>query len=130
MSAKHARLRAPMASMIIGTGIAGVAVAARGWLAAIPVEAIVIAGAIGYYVWGGRDSDTGAMIGSRPDERQRLLRMQAQAIAAQAMLITAMAGYLIAFALKDPVWPFTLFGGVGLVSFFTALAICRARQAP
>ena len=34
------------------------------------VEVVTIIGACGYYLLGARDSDVGALFGSRPDERQ------------------------------------------------------------
>ncbi len=105
-------------------------VAAQGgrWVHGIPPELVVVAGAIGYYVWGGRESDLGAMIGSRADERQNLLRMRARSFAGQAMVITAAAGTVVAVALNDPIWPFAIFLGVGTVSFLAGLAIYRTRD--
>ena len=46
-----------------------------------PGRIITTVAAIRYYLWGGRDGDTGAMIGSRADERQRLVRMQTRSFA-------------------------------------------------
>ncbi len=78
-------------------------------------------------MWGGRDSDTGGMFGQRVDERQSLLRMRAQALAAVAVAVTGVVGYMVAVALKDPVWPFVLFLGVEAVVFITGLVIYGAR---
>ncbi len=77
---------------------------------AIPVEAIAVAAAIGTYVWGRSDSDLGAMLGEQTDERQTLLRAQAQAFAALAVAVAVVVGCVIAVAVKDPIWPFVLFG--------------------
>jgi hypothetical protein len=60
-SAKHGRLTAPAIMIIGGTGFTAATVAAQGWQAAIPIAALAAIGAIGYYVWGGRDSDMGAI---------------------------------------------------------------------
>jgi len=128
-SAKHGRLVAPAMTIIFGTGLAAAVAAAQGWEAAIPVAVIAVAGAVGYYVWGGRDSDTGAMFGPRVDERQSLLRMRAQALAAMAVAVTGVVGYMVAVALKDPVWPFVLFLGVEAVVFIAGLVIYGARGA-
>jgi hypothetical protein len=128
-SAKHGRLVAPAMAIIFGAGLAAAVAAAQGWEAAIPVAAIAAAGAVGYYVWGGRDSDRGAMLGQRVDERQSLLRMRAQALAAVAVAVTGVVGYMVAVALKDPVWPFVLFLGVEAITFTAGLVVYGARGA-
>lgn len=62
------------------------------------------------------------MAGRRADERQRLLRLQARAFAAQAMMIAAAAGAVITVFLSHPAWPFYLVVGVGILAFFARLA--------
>jgi len=128
-SAKRGRLVAPAIMIIGGTGLAAAVAVGRGWGAAIPTEVMAIILAVGYYIWGGRDSDTGAMIGQRVDERQVLIRMRAQALAAQAVGIIGLIGYIVAIALKDPVWPFVLFIGVEVVAFIGGLVVYGARGA-
>jgi hypothetical protein len=128
-STTHGRLAAPAIMIIGGTGLAVAVAAGQGWEAAIPTEAIAVVAAIGYYVWGGRDSDMGAMFGSRVDERQSLLRMRAQALAAVAGAAAGLIGYMVAVARKDPVWPFVLVLGAGAITFIASLAIYGARGA-
>jgi hypothetical protein len=93
-----------------------------------PDERVVAA--FGYYLWGGtgRDSDTGAMLSSRTDERQSLLRMRAQALAAMAVAVTGVAGFTVAVAFRVPAWPFLPVLGVEVIAFIASLAICRARR--
>ncbi|MGD0555324.1 MAG: hypothetical protein ABSA93_10130 [Streptosporangiaceae bacterium] len=126
-SAKHGRVVVPAIMIIFGTGLTAAVAVGRGWGAAIPAEAMAVILAVGYYIWGGRDSDTGAMIGQRVDERQALLRMRARALAAQAVGIVGLIGYMVAIALKDPVWPFALFIGVDVIAFIVGLAIYGTR---
>ena len=126
-STRRGRLIAPAMTIIGGTGLAAAVAAAQGWEAAIPVAVIAVAGAIGYYAWGGRDSDMGAMLGQRVDERQSLLRMRAQALAAVAVAVTGVVGFTVAVALRVPVWPFLPVLGVDVIAFIAGLAICRAR---
>jgi hypothetical protein len=128
-SAKHGRLAAPAIMIIGGTGLAGAVAAGQGWEAAVPAEALAVVAAIGYYIWGGRDSDFGAMIGSRVDERQSLLRMRAQSLGGVAAGLASLIGYMVAVALKDPVWPFLLVLGAGVIGFIAGLAIYGARDA-
>jgi MFS family permease len=124
---KNSRLRVPVLAIILGSGSTAAVVASGGWNWAnlIPLEVVVVGGAIGYYVWGGRDSDVGAMLGSRIDERQNLLRTRAQAFAAVVMAFAAVVGTMVATALRDPTWPFVLFAGIGVASFVAGLAIFR-----
>ena len=75
----------------------------------MPVEAVTIAAAIGYYVLGGRGSDLGAIIGRRADERQESIMIRARALAAQVAGLAAIAGYVIELARGSAVWPFELF---------------------
>jgi hypothetical protein len=128
-SANHRRLVAPAITIIFGAGLAAAAAAAaQGWGAAIPIAVIAVVAAVGYYVWGGRDSDTGAMFGARVDERQSLLRMRAQALALLAGTVAGLVGFMVALALKDPVWPFALILGIEAVTFIAGLAIYRVRE--
>jgi hypothetical protein len=128
-SAKHGRLTAPAMMIVGGTGFTAATAAAYGWVAAIPVAALAVVGAIGYYIWGGRDSDTGAMLGQRVDERQSLLRTRAQALGGVAGACAGVVGYVVAIAIKDPVWPFALILGVQVIAFSAGLAIYGERGA-
>jgi hypothetical protein len=74
------RLRAPAGLAAGGTVIAAVMLASQGWGAAIPIEVVFAALAVGYYIWGGKDTDLGAVIGSRADERQASLQMRVTAL--------------------------------------------------
>jgi hypothetical protein len=127
-SANPGRLAAPAIMVIGGTGLAAAVAVGQGWEAAVPAEALAVVAAIGYYVWGGRDSDFGAMIGRRVDERQSLLRMRAQSLGGLAGGLVALIGYIVAVALKDPVWPFVLILGVQAIGFIAGLAIYGAQQ--
>jgi hypothetical protein len=124
---KNPRLRVPIAAFIVGNGTTAAVVASGGWNWAnvIPLEVVVVAGAIGYYVWGGRDSDLGSMFASQTDERQNLLRMRARSFTAVVMVFAAVVGVMVATALRDPIWPFLLFVGLGAASFVVGLAMFR-----
>jgi hypothetical protein len=126
-SAKRRRLRAPAAMIAGGAALAAADAVGRGWKQAIGVVVIAVIAAIGYYIVGGRDSDFGAMVGQKVDERQNLLRTRAQALAGVVVAFTAVVGYVVAIALRDPVWPFALFAGVDAAAFIVGLAIFGAR---
>ena len=124
------RLALLSAAMIVGGGgLAAADAVGQGWKQAIGVAVITVIAAIGYYIVGGRDSDYGAMIGSKVDERQNLLRTRAQALGGVAVALAAVIGYMVAIALRDPVWPFALFACVDAAAFVAGLVIFRARSA-
>lgn len=126
-SAGLGRLTAPVMMIIGGAGFTAATAAAYGWVAAIPVAVIAVVAAVGYYLWGARDSDTGAMFGQRADERQSLTRTRAQALALVAGACAGVVGYMVAIALRDPVWPFALIFGVQVIAFIVGLAIYGER---
>ena len=123
---RHPRLRAPAVMAIGGTVIAAAVVIGQGWAAAVPVEVVTIAAAIGYYLLGGRGGDLGAIIGHQADERQDGIRIRARALAAQVAGLAALAGYVIELARGSAVWPFELFVAVLAGSFLAGLVIYRA----
>jgi hypothetical protein len=53
------------------------------------LEGLVLVLAAAYYVWGGRDTDGGAIIGHRADERQKNMQMKVTALQGQVMTVTA-----------------------------------------
>jgi len=116
------QLRAPTVMMILCAGVTAYAFAAGGWKQALGLAAIAVVAPVAYYLLGRADSDLGAMAGHRPDERQRLLRLQARAFAAQAMVTAAAIGAVITIFLRHPAWPFYLVVGVGTLAFFARLA--------
>jgi hypothetical protein len=123
---RHPRLRAPAVMAIGGSVIAAAVVIGQGWAAAVPVEVVTIAAAIGYYVLGGSGTDLGAIIGYRTDERQAGIKIRARALAAQVAGLAAVAGYVIELARGSAVWPFELFVAVLAGSFLAGLVIYRA----
>jgi hypothetical protein len=123
---KHPRLRVPGVMAIGGSAIAIASWVSSGWEAALVVELFTVAATIGYYVLGGRDSDAGALFGSRPDERQANVGLRAGALAGSVTSIVAVGGFVIATAVGSATWPFALFCGVGAVSFLAGLLLYRA----
>jgi hypothetical protein len=105
------RLRKPVGIAIAGTLLAA-AWAVRGgptWFLSIVIEVTVLARVIAAYVWGGEDSDEGASIGSRADERQQSIAVHSWAVAGKTAMLTAFLGATIAVAVKgDWWWPFVV----------------------
>jgi hypothetical protein len=123
MNSIRGRLRAPIAMLASGAVLAVVGGIGQGRGAAIGVLAVMIAAAVFYYGAGGRDSDYGALIGDRADERQALIKTQAEALSGTAVYAAAVIGAVVALALRGPghggsYWPFGLVVVVGTVSYW------------
>ena len=74
------RLRAPLKMLVFGAVFAAVAVTAYGWGSLLHLGPVILAGPAVYYVWGGRNSDSAAMIRQQPDERQAYRGLKIQAV--------------------------------------------------
>jgi hypothetical protein len=119
------RLRAPVSVAVLGTVAAAALAVAQGWASAVIVEVVAIALAVGYYVWGGKDSDLGAVIGSRADERQASLEMKVTALQGKVMTAAASIAFLIAVIVNGTIWPFAIFVALAGISGFAGWAIYR-----
>jgi hypothetical protein len=129
MRPSHSRLRAPVLMLILGTGLAAAEAVGHGWHDAIPIEVIAVVTAGGYFLVGGMDNDIGAIYGSLGDERQQMVRLRAQALAAQLTALAAVIGFLIQLARRAPTWLFGVIAGFAAVSFVIGLAAYRVHDA-
>jgi hypothetical protein len=105
------RMRKPLRRAIAGLVLAGawaIGGGAQRWLA-IVIAVSVLGYAVGRYVWAGQDTDEGALMGSRADERQQMVGQKARALAGVVALAAAYAGLVITLAVKrDDAWPFAI----------------------
>ena len=105
------RLRAPLWRGLAGLVLAGAWAIGGGqgqWLA-IVIAVVSLGYAVAWYVWAGQDTDEGALLGSRADERQKLVGQKARALAGIFALAGAYAGLVITLAVKrGDAWPFAL----------------------
>ncbi len=119
------RLRKPLRNALAGTVFAA-AWALRGgnaWWLSIVIEVSVLAQAIAIYVRAGEDTDEGALAGSRADERQKLLSLRSQALAAKLAAIAAFIGLTIAVAVKATWWwPFLVILAVAGFGYLLGLS--------
>lgn len=74
------RLRTPLMMLVFGAVFAAAAVAGYGWGSLLHLGPVIIAGPVVYYVWGGRNSDSAAMIRQQVDERQAYRGLKIQAV--------------------------------------------------
>ena len=122
IATRYPRLVAPAVTVVLGSAIAFGAWIGTGWGAALAVEVVTVIGACAYYLLGGRDSDVGALFGSRPDERQASIGMRATALTGNVMILVGIGGVVIATATGTSVWPFFLFCWVGAATFVVGLS--------
>jgi fatty acid desaturase len=59
---------------------------------------------VSWYRMGAKDTDEGALAGSRADERQKLLSLRSRALAFNLTAIAAFIGLTVAIALKATWW--------------------------
>jgi len=121
------RLRAPLMMLAFGAVFAAVAVAAYGWGSLLHLGPVIAAGPPLYYVWGGRNSDSAAMIRHQVDERQAYRGLKIQAVVGRVMSIGACVAYLAAWAAKTTLWPFEIFVALFAVALFAGWVITRER---
>jgi hypothetical protein len=93
------------------------------WQLSIVAEVTVLVSAITMYVRAGEDNDGGALAGSRADERQKLLSLRSQALAAKLAAIAALIGLTIAVAVKAAWWwPFLVILAVAAFGYLLGLS--------
>ena len=119
------RLRAPLMMLVFGAVFAAVAVAAYGWGSLLHLGPVIIAGPAVYYVWGGRNSDSAAMIRQQLDERQAYRGLKIQAVVGRVMSIGASIAFLAAWAAKATLWPFEIFLALFAVALVAGWVITR-----
>ncbi len=117
------RLRAPVLILVGGAAVLAGDGARYGWSGVGYFAPIVIALAVGYYVWAGRDSDTAAVIRRQTDERQATIRLQVQALVGRALAVAVAIAYLVAVATKTTLWPYAVLLAVLAVSFLAGWLI-------
>lgn len=119
------RLRKPA-----GIALAGVLFAAawlvRGgplWWISIPAVILAAVRAVYLYRLGGKDTDEGALAGSRADERQKLLSLRSRALACNLAVIAAFLGLTVAIAVKAGWWwPFLVILAVAGFGYLLGLS--------
>jgi hypothetical protein len=125
------RLRKPAGNALAGTALA-VAWAVRGgpaWWLSIVIEVSVLVRVITLYVRGGEDSDEGALVGSRADERQALIAQRSWALGGKVAMIAAFAGLTIAVAARAAVWwPFVVILAVTGFGYLFGVSTYRAGE--
>jgi hypothetical protein len=121
------RLRTPLMMLVFGAVFAAAAVAGYGWGSLLHLGPVIIAGPVVYYLWGGRNSDSAAMIRQQLDERQAYRGLKIQAVAGRVMSIGACVAFLAAWAARATLWPFEIFLALFAVGLLAGWVITRER---
>jgi hypothetical protein len=99
------RLREPVSAAVGGTVITVIVGISQGWVPAVVLAVATVVFTVGLYAWGGKDTDVGAVIGRRADERQTNLRMKVNALQGQILTVAAALVFLVAVIGKATAWP-------------------------
>jgi hypothetical protein len=104
------RLRKPLLRGIALLGIACAwVIGSRTWEPAIVIAIGAVGQTVARYIWAGEDTDEAALLGSRADERQKQVGLQARALAGAVALAAAYLGLVITLAVKiADAWPFAV----------------------
>jgi hypothetical protein len=126
------RLRKPLGWAVAGTILAAawlVFGGHYGWMLAIVVEITMLVRAVVIYVYGAEDTDTGALAGSRADERQKLISQKSWALAGKFAF--AAAFFLLVAAIADRAvwwWPVTVVLAVAGFGYLLGLSNYAVRE--
>ncbi len=128
MNSVPPRLRRPLIVLVIGVLALVVIGAIHGWAAVAYITPIVTVLVIGYYVWGGRDSDLAAIIRFEPDERQVDLLIRVEALVGRVLSIAVLVAYIIAISTHVTLWPFAVLLAVPVAAGAIGWAFYHARN--
>jgi hypothetical protein len=122
---KHARLSLPARAVFCGSLIAFSMGIGWSWWSALVSELLALGYAVSLFVTGARDTDIGAVIGRRADERQKLVTLSAARVAVVVALACMIVACVVAGALKDRTvfWSFDLLTVITTIAYFVGLRI-------
>jgi hypothetical protein len=123
MSTRNAKMRKLALAAALGLAAVILVVCTAGWVAALPLIAVVTGGVLVNFWLGGRDTDAGDIAGGRADERQAAIRRRQRAVGGMAMLAAAVVAAAVSAALTAAAWPFELLAAVGVAGYTAGLMI-------
>jgi hypothetical protein len=119
------RLRKPLGISVAGVVFAAAWLVRGGPLWWVSILAVILAAvrAVTWYRMGGKDTDEGALAGSRADERQQLLSLRSRALACNLAATAAFIGLTVAIAVKAAWWwPFLVILAVAGFGYLLGLS--------
>ncbi len=111
------RLRSPVILLAAEFVAAVIGVSTYGWSSLASVLPILVLIPVALYVLGGRDSDVGAAVRKRLDERQEMQRLKVQALVGRVSSVAVAVAYFVAVVTDASLWPWAALLGVIAVAF-------------
>jgi hypothetical protein len=112
-------------SILAGGAAIAAVVPAHGWRPLLGLGLFTVLCAAGWYLAGGRDSDFGALMRDKADERQAYRRLKTQALVGIVTSGAILVTYLAALATKATIWPLGILLFVPGVTFIAGWAMYR-----
>lgn len=113
---RYARLWVPLMAGVGGTAISlSVGLGQHAWPAIVIGEVLTLM-AVAFLVFAGmQDTDMGALLGHRTDERQALIRLKAARMSAVVAVVASVVACVVSAAAGSTYWPFeVIYLGAGL----------------
>lgn len=117
------RFWTPALAAVFGTGIAFAIGIGWGWRGALVSEVVTLIWSAILYAAGGEDTDVGAVLGGRADERQKLVRLRAAQLSMVVTLVAVVVACVIAAAVKVAFWPFEVLAVIIGVAYLGGLTV-------
>jgi hypothetical protein len=124
---KHPSLWTPAFAVLTGSAVAAAFGIRQGWTYGVIAEIVALLLATALYFSGGQDTDAGAILAHRADERQQLVRLKASRLTAAVAVFATVVAFVIAVAVKAAFWPFEVIYLVTCVSYLVGLGLYGAK---
>jgi hypothetical protein len=125
---KHVGLSMGAFRLLSGSAAATAFGIRLGWKFAVITEVVVLVAVGIVYLTGKEDTDAGAILGNRADERQSLVMLRASRLAHIVALVATIVAFVIAVAVRAAYWPFLVLYGVLVVAYLVGLHVYGAHD--
>jgi NADH:ubiquinone oxidoreductase subunit 2 (subunit N) len=120
---KRAGLWTAAFKLLSGSAVATAFGIRLGWKFAVITEVVVLLVIVIIWLFAAEDTDTGAIMGQRPNERQRLIALRASRLAHIVALCATIVAFVIAVAVNAVYWPFAALYWILVLSYVIGLRI-------
>lgn len=125
--ARHSRVWVPLMAGVGGTAISlSVGFGQHKWEAILIGEVVTVIAVVILFFAAAQDSDVGAVLGHRVDERQELVRLKASRVSALVAVAGSVVACVVAAALGSTYWPYEVIYVVAGFSYLLSLRLYGA----
>ena len=117
------RLRAPAFALVFGAMISTSIGIGQSWIGAALAYAVTAIVSAMFFLYGWSETDAGAVISGRLDERQELVRLKAAHAGLVAAIAAAGIACLVSAIVKATFWPYEVIVDVIGVAYLIALRV-------